>query len=105
MQRSGSFMEESELIKKRKEKIDSLVADGIDLYPNDITVGQTTASISERFGKMAPEELEKVTERFTLAGRLTAVRDFGKGAFIIIQDRKGRLQAFLRKNQLGEKNW
>ena len=95
--------EESELLRKRREKIDSLQADGIDLYPNDARVGDTTASVSERFGQMTPEELEKVTERFTLAGRLMAVRDFGKGAFISIQDRKGRLQAFLRKNQLGEK--
>ena len=95
--------EESELLRKRREKIDSLQADGIDLYPNDARVGDTTASVSERFGHMTPEELEKVTERFTLAGRLMAVRDFGKGAFISIQDRKGRLQAFLRKNQLGEK--
>jgi lysyl-tRNA synthetase class 2 len=95
--------EESELLKKRREKIDSLKADGIDLYPNDARVGDTTASVSERFGPMAPEELEKIMERFTLAGRLMAVRDFGKGAFISIQDRKGRLQAFLRKNRLGEK--
>jgi lysyl-tRNA synthetase class 2 len=95
--------EESELLRKRREKIDSLQADGIDLYPNDARVGDTTASVSERFGQMTPEELEKVTERFTLAGRLMAVRDFGKGAFISIQDRKGRLQAFLRENQLGEK--
>ncbi|MCK7511177.1 MAG: hypothetical protein MZV70_48680 [Desulfobacterales bacterium] len=50
---------------------------------------------------MPPEELEKVTERFTLAGRLMAVRDFGKGAFISIQDRKGRIQAFLRKKSVG----
>ena len=97
--------EESELLKKRREKIDSLKADGIDLYPNDARVGDTTASVSDRFGPMAPEELEKITERFTLAGRLMAVRDFGKGAFISIQDRKGRLQAFLRKNQLGEKTF
>jgi lysyl-tRNA synthetase class 2 len=97
--------EESELLKKRREKIDSLKADGIDLYPNDARVEDTTASVSERFGPMAPEELEKITERFTLAGRLMAVRDFGKGAFISIQDRKGRLQAFLRKNQLGEKTF
>jgi lysyl-tRNA synthetase class 2 len=95
--------EESELLRKRREKIDSLQADGIDLYPNDARVGDTTASVSERFGQMTPEDLETVTERFTLAGRLMAVRDFGKGAFISIQDRKGRLQAFLRKNQLGEK--
>src|SRR3989339_1746000 len=97
--------EESELLKNRREKIDSLKADGIDLYPNDAQVGDTTASVSERFGPMAPEELEKITGRFTLAGRLMAVRDFGKGAFISIQDRKGRLQAFLRKNQLGEKGF
>jgi lysyl-tRNA synthetase, class II len=95
--------EESELLRKRREKIESLKADGIDLYPNDARVADTTASVSDRFGPMPPEELEKVTERFTLAGRLMAVRDFGKGAFISIQDRKGRLQAFLRKNQLGEK--
>jgi lysyl-tRNA synthetase class 2 len=97
--------EESELLKKRREKIDSLKADGIDLYPNDAQVGDTTAQVSERFGPMAPEELEKIAERFTLAGRLMAVRDFGKGAFVSIQDRKGRLQAFLRKNQLGEKGF
>jgi lysyl-tRNA synthetase class 2 len=71
-------MEESELLKKRREKIDSLKTDGIDLYPNDVQVGQTTASVRERFGQMAEEELENVTERFTLAGRLMAVRDFGK---------------------------
>ncbi|MCX5820627.1 MAG: lysine--tRNA ligase [Deltaproteobacteria bacterium] len=97
--------EESELLKKRREKIESLKADGIDLYPNDARVADTTASVSDRFGPMAPEELEKVTERFTLAGRLMAVRDFGKGAFISIQDRKGRLQAFIRKNQVGEKTF
>src|SRR3989339_462605 len=96
-------MEERELQKRRHEKIDSLRGDGIDLYPNDISVGETTAAISERFGLFDHEALEKVTERFTLAGRLMAVRDFGKGAFISIQDRKGLLQAFLRKNQLGEK--
>ena len=98
-------MEESELIKKRREKIDALTADGTDLFPNDVCVGETTASISDRFGQMSPEELEKFPDRFTLAGRLMAVRDFGKGAFISIQDRKGRIQAFLRKNQLGEKGF
>jgi lysyl-tRNA synthetase class 2 len=96
-------MEESELLKKRREKIDSLRADGVDLYPNDVRVGQTTASVRERYEHATPEELQNVTERFTLAGRLMAIRDFGKGAFISIQDRTGRLQAFLRKNQIGDK--
>jgi lysyl-tRNA synthetase class 2 len=98
-------MEESELLKKRREKIDSLQAEGIDLYPNNAFVGDTTASITARFGQIPPEKLETMTERVTLAGRLMAVRDFGKGAFLSLQDRKGRLQAFLRKNQLGEQGF
>jgi len=36
------YMEESELLKKRREKVDSLKEEGIDLYPNDIRVGGTT---------------------------------------------------------------
>ncbi|MBM4315034.1 MAG: lysine--tRNA ligase [Deltaproteobacteria bacterium] len=98
-------MEEREFQRRRREKIDSLKQDGIDLYPNDASVGCTTAAIGDRFGALDNEALEKVTERFTLAGRLMAVRDFGKGAFISIQDRKGRLQAFLRKNRLGEETF
>ncbi|MBN2438510.1 MAG: lysine--tRNA ligase [Deltaproteobacteria bacterium] len=94
--------EESELVRKRREKIEALKAEGIDLYPNGICAADTTASVIERYEAIAPEDLENVTERFTLAGRLMAVRDFGKGAFVIIQDRKGRIQAFFRKDRLGE---
>jgi len=42
-------MEESELLKKRKEKIDSLKTEGIDLYPNDVKVKDTTEDILSRF--------------------------------------------------------
>ena len=98
-------MEESELLRKRREKIDALATCGIDLYPNDARVGETTADILGRYGQMTPEELAAVTERFTLSGRMMAVRDFGKGAFISIQDRTGRLQAFIRKNQVGEETF
>ena len=98
-------MEDSELLRKRKEKIDSLKIEGIDLYPNDVRVKDTTAAIIKRFSHLDNEALEAVKEQFSIAGRLMAVRDFGKGAFIIIQDRKGRLQAFIRKNKIGEKSF
>ena len=98
-------MEESELLKKRREKIDALATGGIDLYPNDARIGETAAAVLGRYAQMTPEELEAVSERFTLAGRIMAVRDFGKGAFISIQDRTGRLQAFVRKNQVGEETF
>ena len=97
--------EENELLKKRREKADSLKMAGIDLYPNDARVSNDTKSVRERFGNLTAEELEKSDERLTLAGRIMAIRDFGKGAFISIQDRHGRIQAFIRKNVLGEKGF
>ena len=98
-------MEDSELLRIKKEKIESLKADGVDLYPNDVNVTATTKELAERFGAMENEELEKVEEIFSVAGRIMAVRDFGKASFVTIQDRKGRIQAYLRKDKLGEKDF
>ena len=95
-------MEESELIRKRKEKILSLQNEGVALYPNDVRVKDNTAGILNRFSHMGDDALALVEERFTLAGRIMAIRDFGKGAFVIIQDRKGRIQAFIQKAAIGE---
>jgi lysyl-tRNA synthetase, class II len=95
-------MEESELLKKRKEKMASLKEQGIDLYVNDVEVKDTTASILSVCQDLDNEALAGLTERFSIAGRLMAVRDFGKGAFISVQDRKGRLQGLISKNILGE---
>ena len=95
-------MEESELLRKRMEKTASLKADGIELYSNDVRVRDTTASILSRFEGMDHDALARINERFTLAGRLMAVRNFGKAAFIDLQDRKGRIQGYINKNTLGE---
>ena len=39
---------------------------------------------------------------FSLAGRVVSVRDFGKAAFVVIQDRSGTLQVHVKKDALGE---
>ncbi len=44
----------------------------------------------------------KVEKIFSVAGRIVAVRDFGKASFVQIQDRKGRIQAYIRKDLVGE---
>ncbi|MBN1545491.1 MAG: lysine--tRNA ligase [Syntrophaceae bacterium] len=98
-------MEESELLRKRKEKVALLKQQGINLYVNDVRVADTTASILSRCQDMDNEALSGLTERFSIAGRLMAVRDFGKGAFISIQDRKGRIQGLISKNTLGEETF
>ncbi|MBN2517150.1 MAG: lysine--tRNA ligase [Deltaproteobacteria bacterium] len=95
-------MGEGELLKTRREKNDALKSEGIELYPNDVRVNATTDEILKRFGDWDNEALMKTEERFGLAGRLMAVRSFGKAAFINIQDRQGRIQVYIKKNNVGE---
>ncbi len=94
--------ETSELIQQRIKKLEILRKDGIDPYPNDFRVTHTSRDLHETFGSLPDEELKSVGETFSLAGRIMAIRDFGKASFIQIQDRKGRIQAYLQRDIVGE---
>jgi len=95
-------MEDNDLLKVRLEKIAALKAAGIDLYPNDVRPQNTTAEILAEFANSAAEALTGITQQFSIAGRLMAVRNFGKAAFVKIQDRKGQIQSYVAKDILSE---
>jgi len=94
--------EMSELLKLRREKLDEFAKEGINPFPNDFKVTHNSQEIRERFSKMEANDLEKVEEEFSLAGRVMAIRNFGKAAFFHIQDRKGKIQAYIQKNVVGD---
>ncbi len=93
-------MEDNDLLNIRLEKISELKEAGIDLYPNDIKPKNTTAEIFAKFHTSDSEFLSKLEETFSIAGRLMAVRNFGKAAFVKIQDYKGQIQGYIAKNIL-----
>lgn len=90
----------NELIHIRQEKEKGLRDLGIETYPQDRGPYTTTEEVEKRFGVKSHDELEGSEERVSVAGRIMAFRDFGKSAFIHIQDRKGRLQVYVRKDIL-----
>ncbi len=94
--------ETSELIQQRIKKLEALRKDAIDPYPNDFRVTHTSRDLHGTYGSLSDEELKSVEETFCLAGRIMALRNFGKASFIQIQDRKGRIQAYLRKDFVGD---
>jgi lysyl-tRNA synthetase, class II len=93
-------MEDNDLLNIRLGKISDLKEAGIDLYPNDIKPENTTTEILAQFDKSDNEFLNKLEDTFSIAGRLMAVRNFGKAAFIKIQDYKGQIQGYIAKNIL-----
>jgi lysyl-tRNA synthetase class 2 len=98
-------MEDNDLLKVRLEKIAALKAAGIDLYPNNIKPQNTTADILAKFGDADSDVLSQLTQKVSIAGRLMAVRNFGKAAFIKIQDRKGQIQSYVAKDILSSDDY
>jgi lysyl-tRNA synthetase, class II len=90
----------NELVTVRKEKEKHLRDLGIDTYPQVRGYYSGSDEIERRFGGLSSQELEKLEERVSIAGRIMSFRDFGKSAFFHIQDRKGRLQVYVRKDVL-----
>jgi len=98
-------MEDNDLLKVRLEKIAALKAAGVDLYPNNLKPQNTTVQILAEFGETSSDDLAQLTQKFSIAGRLMAIRSFGKAAFIKIQDRKGQMQSYIAKNILSEQDF
>jgi lysyl-tRNA synthetase class 2 len=94
-------MEElSELLLQRRRKVDTLWEAGINPYPNDFKPLHTSADIVSDYGEA--EQIEAGGENLVVAGRILARRSFGKAAFIQLQDRKGRIQLYVKKDEIGE---
>ncbi|MCF6775824.1 lysine--tRNA ligase [Thiotrichales bacterium 19X7-9] len=98
-----SQQEEKNQLEIRKERLDELRQKGV-AFPNDFKRTAVAQCIQSRYGKMTKEELEAVEDKpvFKIAGRLMLRRIMGKASFITIQDMSGRIQAYLRKNDLPE---
>jgi lysyl-tRNA synthetase class 2 len=92
----------SDLMAQRRAKAAELAATGVPLYPNDFRPTHTTGQLRRRYGDWTTHQLEDLTENFALAGRLMAVRNFGKAAFVKLADRDGQLQVHLRRDLLGD---
>ena len=94
--------EASELFQQRVQKLGSLKEGGIDPFPNNFRVAHASKDIHQRFDSQSDDEIKSVEETFSVAGRIMAIRDFGKASFIQIQDQTGRIQAYLRKDVVGD---
>jgi lysyl-tRNA synthetase class 2 len=95
--------EYSSLEKIRLEKIEELRAEGIEVYPTRAERTHTAAeaiAAFEKAEKSAETGQPPVEIKVTLAGRIRATRAMGKLSFAHIEDGSGRIQLFLRINEL-----
>ncbi len=86
----------SELLQIRRDKLRTLQEAGADPFSiTKYTVTAYSAQIKENFDAM---EGQKVS----VAGRLMSKRGMGKATFCDLQDKEGRVQLYVRVDELGE---
>ena len=93
---------ENELVEQRKQKITELKKLGVSPFPNDFKPLHQTAEVLSSCANLSGEELKNLSDEFSLAGRVMAIRDFGKSAFFHIMDMTGKIQGYIRKDVAGE---
>ena len=90
-------LSEQELL--RREKLAELRKLGIDPYPAALyPVNNYSSVIKNTFSDDNKDALNDVC----LAGRIMSIRDMGKAAFAELQDSHGRIQIYVRKDDLAQ---
>ncbi len=88
-------LSEQEVI--RREKLKELQTLGIDPYPAPLyEVTHMAAGIKSGFSEATADSYQSVS----LAGRIMMVRDMGKANFAVLQDSSGRIQLYLKRDDL-----
>jgi lysyl-tRNA synthetase class 2 len=91
-----------EQIQNRREKRRRLAEAGIAAYPHRFEWDAEPSQIHAEHGARTAEELEAASLRLRVPGRVKAIREHGKSAFLDIHDGKEKLQLFVKRNSLPE---
>ncbi|HJU84218.1 MAG TPA: lysine--tRNA ligase [Holophagaceae bacterium] len=98
-------METNQYRQVREEKLRRLAELGVDPYPRKAARTHSAEQVHRAFGHRSAEELEATPERASVMGRIIALRDQGKTAFLHLTENGEKLQAYLRKDALTEQEW
>src|SRR5215831_8827543 len=93
--------EENEIIRHRREKLAALRESG-QAFPNDFRRTALAADLQARYGDVQKDELVAQTIGVAVAGRIMLRRVMGKASFFTLQDTSGRIQCYLRREEVGE---
>src|SRR4029078_4695124 len=80
-------VEESRLISVRRERRARIVELGYDAFPTKADVDTTIADVVAKYTPSSAQELEAAPVRVKIAGRIMAVREFGKTAFLVLSEK------------------
>jgi len=94
-------LSENEIIALRRVALDELRRGG-NPFPNDFRREHLAKELHELFGEQTKEELEESSHETMVAGRVVLRRQMGKASFLTLQDFSGRIQLYVRQDEIGQ---
>src|SRR5437867_9529844 len=91
-----------EQIQQRRANLDELARLGIDIYPRTFERRHTVSQLVHAYHVRTHDELEADQISTRTAGRIVAIRSFGKANFLVLSDGAARIQAYIRQDALPE---
>lgn len=95
MENFNPEQEYNTLMQRRHEELNELLEKGIQPFAYNYDVNNYSQDIKNSF-----EQFENKDVR--LAGRIMTLRRMGKASFAHIQDKKGKIQIYLKRDEIGE---
>lgn len=94
----------NEQMNTRLDKRKQLVESGKLAYKNNLKPSIQGTELLEKYDHLAKEEIGE-TETYEIAGRILLARDFGKAAFLQIDDGSTRFQIYIKKNVVSDEGF
>jgi lysyl-tRNA synthetase, class II len=99
----------TQILVQRRKKADELAELNVSLYANDFKpTHHITEVLSSSSAKEVAADMEgspNIRASFQVAGRIMALRKFGKASFLHIQDDSGKIQIYVKKEVVGEETY
>jgi len=96
---------EKEIVAQRLRKAEALRALGVNPFGNGRAPRHLAADLAGRYGDRSAEEIARDPGSWSVAGRVLAIRSFGKAAFLKVRDRSGDIQVWVKKDRVGDRGF
>ena len=87
-----------EIINFRLQKVKKLRESGIDPYPHNFKPSNYSNELKNEFKSYENKDV-------VIAGRIMALRKMGKASFFHLEDSSGRIQVYIKKDDVGESQY
>ena len=96
---------EDEQIQQRRANLAKLSELGVNAYPHRFNRSSTITDLVRAHGGKQGPELEATRIETITSGRIVGIRSFGKANFLVLSDGRSRIQIYLKKDSLSERDF